>query len=79
MRSFLRSAGNSEAFRGNTRVSRALEELRLPDIEALLPGMTVPLLPFQTIGVAWMLDKERGNHKGGILADDMGLGKTVQM
>lgn len=27
-------------------------------------------------GVAWMLEHERGSHKGGILADDMGLGKT---
>jgi hypothetical protein len=28
------------------------------------------------VGVAWMLDKEKGSHmmQGGILADEMGLG-----
>lgn len=42
----------------------------------LLPGMEVALMPHQTIGVAWMLEKERSNNKGGCLADDMGLGKV---
>ncbi|KAF7320877.1 SNF2 family DNA-dependent ATPase [Mycena chlorophos] len=45
----------------------------------LLPGLEVRLLPHQAIGVSWMLKRERGSDKGGILADDMGLGKTVQM
>ena len=44
-----------------------------------LSDMKVALMRHQAIGVAWMLEKERGRHKGGILADDMGLGKTVQM
>jgi hypothetical protein len=30
----------------------------------------------EIVGVAWMLDKEKGSHmlQGGILADEMGLG-----
>ena len=51
-----------------------LKELYTP-----LPGMQVALMPHQAIGVAWMLEKERGEQQGGILADEMGLGKTVQM
>lgn len=38
---------------------------------------TLPLKPFQKIGVQWMLDLSRLGL-GGILADDMGLGKTIQ-
>ena len=34
------------------------------------------LMPHQVIGVAWMLDKEQGPLKGGILSDEMGLGKV---
>ncbi|KAL0564202.1 hypothetical protein V5O48_017851 [Marasmius crinis-equi] len=41
--------------------------------------MDVRLMRHQIIGVAWMLQKEQSEDKGGILADDMGLGKTVQM
>jgi SNF2 family DNA or RNA helicase len=33
-------------------------------------------MPHQTIGVAWMVDKEQGKFNGGCLADDMGLGKV---
>lgn len=36
-------------------------------------------MPHQTIGVAWMLDKEKSSDKGGCMSDEMGLGKTVQM
>lgn len=53
--------------------------------DGTVDGMKVKLLPHQVDGVAWMIEKETGNHnkraklpKGGILADDMGLGKTVQ-
>ena len=40
------------------------------------------LLPFQTEGVRWMLEREHQSVdgiRGGVLADEMGLGKTVQM
>lgn len=47
-------------------------------MEALLPGMSVRLMPHQIIGVQWMVSMERGKHHGGILADSMGLGKTIQ-
>lgn len=40
--------------------------------------MSVELMEHQRIGVEWMLKKENGMTKGGILADDMGLGKTIQ-
>ena len=38
--------------------------------------MEVALMPHQTIGAAWMLDKELSYFKGGCLGDDMGLGKV---
>jgi hypothetical protein len=38
--------------------------------------MNITLLPHQVIGLAWMLDKEQGADKGGIMADEMGLGKV---
>ncbi|KAF8890769.1 SNF2 family N-terminal domain-containing protein [Infundibulicybe gibba] len=60
-------------------VKSALEELGLKSHQDLLPGLEVRLLSHQVIGVAWMVAKERGPDRGGILADDMGLGKTVQM
>lgn len=47
-------------------------------MDALLPGMQVKLMPHQIIGVQWMVQMERGKHRGGILADSMGLGKTIQ-
>lgn len=33
-------------------------------------------MPHQTIGVAWMIEKEKSRFRGGCLADDMGLGKV---
>ncbi|KIM41993.1 hypothetical protein M413DRAFT_71424 [Hebeloma cylindrosporum] len=62
-------------------VREAMQKLGLKDNRDLLPGLEVRLLNHQAIGVAWlvMLEKERGQDRGGILADDMGLGKTVQM
>ncbi|PPQ80470.1 hypothetical protein CVT24_002545 [Panaeolus cyanescens] len=76
---FLVMAGNAENFDGNASVENALQKLGLKSQAHLLPGVTVSLMPHQLIGVAWMLEKERGPLKGGCLADDMGLGKTVQM
>ncbi|KAF8488076.1 SNF2 family N-terminal domain-containing protein [Gautieria morchelliformis] len=76
---FLIEAGNSELFDGNESVDKALTKLGLNKLGEHLPLMTIALMPHQVIGVAWMLEHERGSHKGGILADEMGLGKTVQM
>ena len=75
---FIIAAGNAEQFDGNASVAKALETLKLPSLSSLLPGMAVSLLPHQTIGVAWALDREKGADKGGCLGDEMGLGKTVQ-
>lgn len=76
---FLLAAGNAEQFDGNARVDKAVEKLGLKDQYHTLPGMTVALMPHQTIGVAWMLDKEKGHYKGGCLSDEMGLGKVSAM
>ncbi|KAL2786389.1 SNF2 family N-terminal domain-containing protein [Aspergillus keveii] len=40
--------------------------------------LQVPLLTHQKQGIAWMMEMENSDHRGGILADDMGLCKTVQ-
>lgn len=36
------------------------------------------LMPFQREGIWWMIEQERSELKGGILADEMGMGKTIQ-
>lgn len=46
--------------------------------DALVEGIKVPLMRHQIQGYKWMIRREAGKYKGGILADDMGLGKTVQ-
>ena len=69
-------AGNAPSFDGNATVEQALEKLGLQTQYDLLPGMEVALMPHQTIGVAWMLEKEKSSYKGGSLGDDMGLGKV---
>ncbi|KAK0496238.1 hypothetical protein EDD18DRAFT_1388276 [Armillaria luteobubalina] len=73
---FLIEAGNAEQFDGNASVNEGLQKLGLDSITSLLPGMEVPLMPHQVIGVAWMAEKEKSNLKGGLLGDDMGLGKN---
>lgn len=71
------AAGNAEAFDENVNVNECLRKLGLRNMASLLPGMEVPLMPHQIIGVSWMLDREANKHaKGGILGDDMGLGKV---
>lgn len=70
------AAGNAEQFDGNAKVDDALVKLGLPGLYQPLPGMEIALMPHQAIGVAWMLDRERGPHKGGCLSDEMGLGKV---
>ena len=42
------------------------------------PNYSFTYLPHQAEGITWMLDRESGDKKCGILADDMGLGKTWQ-
>ncbi|KDN45277.1 hypothetical protein K437DRAFT_224319 [Tilletiaria anomala UBC 951] len=42
-------------------------------------GLTIKLLPFQLEGVNWLVEQEKSEWKGGILADEMGMGKTIQM
>jgi SNF2 family DNA or RNA helicase len=61
------------------------DDLDEDEDDGTVDGLKIKLLPHQVDGVAWMIEKETGNHnkraklpKGGILADDMGLGKTVQ-
>ena len=74
---FLIKAGNAEQFDGNPSVDKALERLGLRTQYDLLPEMEVALMLHQTIGAAWMLDKELSYFKGGGgLGDDMGLRKV---
>mmetsp|Transcript_56102 Transcript_56102/g.88937 ORF Transcript_56102/g.88937 Transcript_56102/m.88937 type:complete len:1185 (-) Transcript_56102:208-3762(-) len=40
--------------------------------------ITIPMLPFQREGLAWMCNQEETAAGGGILADEMGMGKTIQ-
>ncbi|TNY21480.1 DNA repair protein rad5 [Rhodotorula diobovata] len=42
-------------------------------------GLACTLLPHQEIGVRWLVERETGKKRGGILGDDMGLGKTIQL
>lgn len=42
-------------------------------------SLRMPLLPFQSEGLFWMLQRESDETtRGGILADEMGMGKTLQ-
>jgi SNF2 family DNA or RNA helicase len=52
-----------------------------PDGNWQLKGLKSTLKHYQTMGVAFMREREQGTHepKGGLLADEMGLGKTVMM
>ncbi|KAI8894478.1 SNF2 family N-terminal domain-containing protein [Globomyces pollinis-pini] len=50
------------------------------DLQVEIPkGLQVTLKPHQINGLNWLVSREVGLTKGGILADDMGLGKTFQM
>lgn len=73
---FLIQAGNAEVFDGNERVEDALKYLGLKSLNDIIPGMEVPLMAHQVMGVKWMLEKEHSYFKGGCLADEMGLGKV---
>jgi len=73
---FVKEAGNAETFDGNESVEKALSYLELSDLQDKIPGMEITLMAHQVMGVAWMLEKEKSNLKGGCLADEMGLGKV---
>ncbi|PWW80738.1 hypothetical protein C7212DRAFT_274068 [Tuber magnatum] len=45
---------------------------------SVVEGLNVTLLPHQIRGLSFLLSREEGKARGGILADDMGLGKTIQ-
>ncbi|KAK1655215.1 SNF2 family domain-containing protein [Colletotrichum phormii] len=49
-----------------------------PDKIAQPPQISRQLKPFQLAGVAWMIEMEKTDYKGGLLGDEMGLGKTIQ-
>ena len=53
---------------GAIPVRDAAKALGLYNTTDRLPGMQVPLMPHQLIGVAWMVKQELGNVAGGILA-----------
>lgn len=76
MEKFLIQAGNAEVFDGNERVEDALKHLGLKNLNDIIPGMEVPLMAHQAMGVKWMIEKEQSYFKGGCLADEMGLGKV---
>ncbi|KZT12677.1 uncharacterized protein LAESUDRAFT_689397 [Laetiporus sulphureus 93-53] len=42
-------------------------------------NLKLALLPFQSEGLYWMRNQEKGVWRGGMLADEMGMGKTIQM
>jgi SNF2 family DNA or RNA helicase len=52
---------------------------KLAKAQKAIKSADITLLPHQVVGVKWLLERERGVVKGGLLADDMGLGKTVQI
>jgi SNF2 family DNA or RNA helicase len=75
----LAKATNMEEFGGKKSVEDAAEALGLEELTQPIPGMTVPLLPYQILGVAWMIEREQDRKCcGGLVADEMGLGKTIQ-
>ncbi|KAG8729158.1 hypothetical protein FRC10_004206, partial [Ceratobasidium sp. 414] len=52
-------------------VRDAAKALKLKNVTDRLPGMQVPLMPHQLIGVVWMVKQELGKVQGGILVKTM--------
>ncbi|GAA5899596.1 uncharacterized protein JCM6883_005269 [Sporobolomyces salmoneus] len=75
---FVQKALEGESFEGNANVDAAAAKLGLKSQHQLVSNMTIPLMPHQLIGVAYMKAQEESKIYGGILADEMGLGKTVE-
>lgn len=53
------------------------KKTRMPEKDPS-PLLTATLLPYQREALAWMVNQEASNYRGGILADEMGMGKTIQ-
>lgn len=49
----------------------------IDESEAIPDGLTCKLLPHQQISLRWMLSRERGKKRGGILADDVRISLTT--
>ena len=58
-------------------LSKTEDEPALPGADTPA-GMSATLMPHQRLGLEFLLNQEKGKHRGSILADDMGLGKTIQ-
>lgn len=72
-------SGQLGEFEGDTDLPTAAQNLGLDEDDYTIPGMSVPLMPHQVIGVDWMVQKERDErYKGGVLGDEMGIGKVGQ-
>lgn len=69
--------GDNEVCR--SRPSFSCNPLSLLNVVQVPSSLLCTLLPHQSRGLHWLLSRETGKKRGGILADDMGLGKTVQM
>lgn len=54
------------------RGKRKPEAIPQPD------NIVTKLLPFQREGLNWLIEQEKSQYAGGILADEMGMGKTIQ-
>jgi hypothetical protein len=67
---FLLLAGNAEQFDGDASIETALAKLGLQSTHELLPSLDIPLMPHQLLGVAWMVETEKADIKGGCLADE---------
>ena len=62
------AAGELTSPKGNDTVDSAALKLSLATQKSLIPGMCIPLMPHQIIGVAWMREQEDSKAYGGILA-----------
>lgn len=57
------------ALRHNPHDSNAFSKLKLP-------GVKLPLYPYQVSSIWWCLKQERSVYRAGVLGDEMGFGKV---